>query len=142
MSRFDQAKMLMKVKKIQKELEKQQISIEKGEGAVRVEINGEQKIKKIQVDKQKLKELKAQIDRASYTPPAPEKKVAAKNVTNTTVANKTIQTKGKVNQTVVKTNVTNNNKMKQPENRIKVALNNVTTISFGPNIHKFARVFS
>jgi hypothetical protein len=51
MSKFDQAKMLMKVKKIQKELERQQITIEKGDGAVKVEINGEQKIKKIRIDK-------------------------------------------------------------------------------------------
>lgn len=50
MSRFDQAKMLMRVKKIQKELEKQIIQIEKGDGAVRVEISGEQKIKKISID--------------------------------------------------------------------------------------------
>lgn len=50
MSRFDQAKMLMKVKKIQKELQKQVIEVEKGDGAVRVEITGEQKIKKIHID--------------------------------------------------------------------------------------------
>lgn len=50
MSRFDQAKMLMRVKKIQKELQKQIIIIEKGDGAVRVEITGEQKIKKIHID--------------------------------------------------------------------------------------------
>ncbi len=50
MSRFDQAKMLMKVKKIQKELQKQTITIEQGDGAVTVEINGEQKIKKIHID--------------------------------------------------------------------------------------------
>jgi len=50
MSRFDQAKMLMRVKKIQKELEKQIITIEEGDGAVRVEITGEQKIKKIHID--------------------------------------------------------------------------------------------
>lgn len=50
MSRFDQAKMLMKVKKIQKELQKQIIIIEKGDGAVRVEITGEQKIKKVHID--------------------------------------------------------------------------------------------
>jgi len=50
MSRFDQAKMLMRVKKIQKELEKQIITVEAGEGAVRVEISGEQKIKKIHID--------------------------------------------------------------------------------------------
>lgn len=50
MNRFDQAKMLMKVKKLQKELEKQIITIEKGDGAVVVEISGEQKIKKIKID--------------------------------------------------------------------------------------------
>jgi nucleoid-associated protein EbfC len=50
MSRFDQAKMLMKVKKIQKELQKQIITVEQGDGAVKVEISGEQKIKKIHID--------------------------------------------------------------------------------------------
>src|ERR1700733_11883125 len=50
MSRIDQAKMLMKVKKIQKDLQREVIVVEKGEGAVTVEINGEQKIKKIHID--------------------------------------------------------------------------------------------
>lgn len=50
MSRFDQAKMLLKVKKLQKELQKEVITIEKGDGAVRVEITGEQKIKKVHID--------------------------------------------------------------------------------------------
>jgi nucleoid-associated protein EbfC len=50
MSRFDQAKMLMKVKKLQGELQKMVITVEKGDGAVRVEITGEQKIKKISID--------------------------------------------------------------------------------------------
>jgi DNA-binding YbaB/EbfC family protein len=50
MSRFDQAKMLLQVKKIQKELQKQIITVEEGDGAVRVEITGEQKIKKIYID--------------------------------------------------------------------------------------------
>lgn len=50
MSRFDQAKMLMRVKKIQKELQKQVIIIQKGDGAVRVEITGEQKLKKVHID--------------------------------------------------------------------------------------------
>jgi len=52
MSRFDQAKMLMRVKKIQKELQNQVITVEKGEGAVKVEITGEQKLKKIHIDPQ------------------------------------------------------------------------------------------
>ncbi len=50
MGRLDQAKMLLKVKKIQKELQKQVITVVKGDGAVRVEITGEQKIKKIHID--------------------------------------------------------------------------------------------
>ena len=50
MSRFDQAKMLLQVKKLQKELQKQIITVEQGDGAVRVEITGEQKIKKIHID--------------------------------------------------------------------------------------------
>jgi DNA-binding YbaB/EbfC family protein len=50
MSRFDQAKMLMRVKKIQKELQKQIITVTEGDGAVKVEITGEQKIKKIHID--------------------------------------------------------------------------------------------
>ncbi len=50
MSRFDQAKMLLKVKKLQKELQREVIIIEKGDGAVRVEITGEQKLKKIHID--------------------------------------------------------------------------------------------
>jgi hypothetical protein len=50
MSRFDQAKMLMKVKKIQKELQKQIIIIEKGDGAVKVEITGEQKLKRVHIN--------------------------------------------------------------------------------------------
>lgn len=50
MSKLDQAKMLMKVRKIQKELERQTITIEKGDGAVKVEISGDQKIKRITID--------------------------------------------------------------------------------------------
>ena len=50
MTRFDQAKMLMKVKKLQKELQKEIITVEAGNGAVKVEITGEQKIKKIHID--------------------------------------------------------------------------------------------
>lgn len=50
MGKIDQAKMLFKVKKLQKELQKQVITVEKGDGAVRVEITGEQKIKKIHID--------------------------------------------------------------------------------------------
>ena len=50
MSRIDQAKMALKIKKVQKELEKEVIEVEKGDGAVKIEINGEQKIKHIHID--------------------------------------------------------------------------------------------
>jgi len=50
MGRFDQAKMLLQVKKLQKELQKMIIIAEQGDGAVKVEITGEQKIKKIHID--------------------------------------------------------------------------------------------
>lgn len=50
MSKFDQAKMLLKVKKLQKELQKEIITVEAGSGAVKVEISGEQKIKRIHID--------------------------------------------------------------------------------------------
>jgi len=50
MSRFDQAKMLMRVKKIQGELQKMTITIDKGDGAVQVEMNGEQKLKKVRIN--------------------------------------------------------------------------------------------
>lgn len=50
MGKLDQAKMLLKVKKLQKELQKMIIQVEAGNGAVKVEITGEQKIKKIHID--------------------------------------------------------------------------------------------
>lgn len=51
MNRFDQAKMLLKVKKLQKELQHEVIVVEAGDGAVKVEITGDQKIKKIHIDR-------------------------------------------------------------------------------------------
>jgi DNA-binding YbaB/EbfC family protein len=50
MSKLDQAKMLLKVRKLQKELQKMIIEAEAGDGAVRVEITGEQKLKKVHID--------------------------------------------------------------------------------------------
>jgi DNA-binding YbaB/EbfC family protein len=50
MGKFDQAKMLLQVKKLQKELQKMVITAEQGDGAVQVEITGEQKIKKVHID--------------------------------------------------------------------------------------------
>ncbi len=50
MSKMDQAKMLMKMRKVQKELQKEVVRAEAGDGAVTVEVNGEMKIKKISID--------------------------------------------------------------------------------------------
>lgn len=50
MSRFDQTKLLLKARKLQKELQREIITVEAGGGAVRVEITGEQKIKKVHID--------------------------------------------------------------------------------------------
>lgn len=50
MSKMDQAKLVMKARKLQKELQNEVITVEAGEGAVKVEITGEQKIRKIHID--------------------------------------------------------------------------------------------
>lgn len=50
MSKFDQAKLLLKARKLQKELQNEIIAVEAGDGAVRIEISGEQKIKKVTID--------------------------------------------------------------------------------------------
>lgn len=51
---FDQAKMIMKIKKAQKELANEVIEVEAGDGAVVVRITGEQKIKKITIDPERV----------------------------------------------------------------------------------------
>ena len=66
---FDQAKMIMKMKKAQKELANEVIEIEAGDGAVVVRITGEQKIKKIvidpeQVDLEDIGELERWLEQA------------------------------------------------------------------------------
>ncbi len=48
MSKFDQAKMLMQMRKIQKDLQKEIIEVEVG--AVKLEVTGEQKLRKIHID--------------------------------------------------------------------------------------------
>ena len=50
MNKFDQAKLVMKARKLQKELQSEIISVEAGDGAVVVDITGDQKIKKIHID--------------------------------------------------------------------------------------------
>ncbi len=51
MSKYDQAKLVMQARKMQKELQREIITVEAGDGAVSVEITGEQKIKKIHIDR-------------------------------------------------------------------------------------------
>lgn len=51
---IDQMKMVAKMKKLQKELAKQIIEVDAGDGAVIVEINGEQKIKNVSIDAEKI----------------------------------------------------------------------------------------
>ena len=51
---LDQAKMVMKMRKLQKQLAKEIIEVEAGDGAVVVSINGEQKIKKISIEPEKV----------------------------------------------------------------------------------------
>lgn len=51
---FNQAKMVMKIKKAQKELANEIIEVEAGEGAVVVRITGEQKIKKVTIDPERI----------------------------------------------------------------------------------------
>lgn len=50
MNKFDQAKLLLQARKVQKQLKKEILEIEGGDGAVVVEITGDQKIKKIHID--------------------------------------------------------------------------------------------
>ena len=47
---LDNAKMVMKLKKAQKELSKELVEVEAGDGAVVVQVNGELKLKKVKVD--------------------------------------------------------------------------------------------
>jgi len=49
-NKFDQTKLLMRARKLQKELQSEVISVEAGDGAVVVDITGDQKIKKIAVN--------------------------------------------------------------------------------------------
>lgn len=51
---LDQAKLAMKMRKLQKELAREIIEVSVGEGAVVIEINGEQKIKKVNLDPEKI----------------------------------------------------------------------------------------
>ncbi len=85
MSKFDQAKMLMQARKVQKELQKQIITVEKGDGAVKVEITGEQKIKKIRIDPEfvdldDIRDLERNIEDAVKEAIAESQKIAAEKM--------------------------------------------------------------
>lgn len=47
---FDKAKTLMELRKIQKELKSVEIEVEAGNGAVKLTINGEQKVQNVKID--------------------------------------------------------------------------------------------
>lgn len=47
---LNQAKMVMKLKKAQKELQKEVVEVEAGDGAVTVQVTGELKLKKVTID--------------------------------------------------------------------------------------------
>ena len=51
---IDQAKMVMKLKKAQKELQKELVEVSAGEGAVVVQVNGELKLKKVTIDPERV----------------------------------------------------------------------------------------
>ena len=51
---FDQMKMLNKLRKAQADLKKEIIEVEAGEGAVVVQVTGELKVKKINIDPEKV----------------------------------------------------------------------------------------
>lgn len=50
----DQMKMINQLRKAQKDLKKEIVEVEAGDGAVVVQINGELKIKKVQIDPDKI----------------------------------------------------------------------------------------
>lgn len=85
MGKFDQAKMLLQVKKVQKELQKMAIEVNKGDGAVIVEINGEQKIKRVKIDPERvdlddIRELEQWIEEAIRDAIQTSQKVAAEKM--------------------------------------------------------------
>lgn len=82
---FNQAKMIMKIKKAQKELANEIIEIEAGDGAVVVKITGEQKIKNIsinpeRVDLDDIRELERWIETAVKEAIARSQQVAAEKM--------------------------------------------------------------
>lgn len=82
---LNQTKMVMKMRKLQKELSKQIIEVEAGDGAVVIKINGEQKIKKIEIDPQMIdlddiEELEGWIESAIKEAIDKSQKIAAEKM--------------------------------------------------------------
>lgn len=82
---LNQTKMVMKMRKLQKELAKQIIEVDAGDGAVVVKINGEQKIKKIEIDPQRvdlddIEELEGWIESAIKEAIDKSQKIAAEKM--------------------------------------------------------------
>lgn len=85
MSKFDQAKMVMKVRKIQKELQREVITVEAGDGAVAIEINGEMKVKKVTIDPEAVDlddigQLERWVEEATKAAIAQSQKLAAEKM--------------------------------------------------------------
>ena len=82
---LDQAKMLMQVKKLQKELSKTIVEVDAGDGAVIVQITGEQKLKKVtinpeQVNLNDIRELETWIEEAVKQAIAESQQLAAEKM--------------------------------------------------------------
>lgn len=85
MGKMDQAKALLQAKKLQKELQKLIIVGEAGDGAVAVEVNGEQKLKKVTinpdfVDLDDIGQLERWIEDAVKSAMQESQKIAAEKV--------------------------------------------------------------
>lgn len=85
MSKLDQAKTILQAKKLQKELQKLIIVGEAGNGAVTVEVTGEQKLKKVTIDPEYLDlddigQLERWIEDAVKTAMQESQKIAAEKV--------------------------------------------------------------
>ncbi|MBP7837456.1 YbaB/EbfC family nucleoid-associated protein [Candidatus Saccharibacteria bacterium] len=79
---MDQAKMMMQVKKLQKELAKTIVEVEAGEGAVIVQITGEQKLKNVKInpemiDLDDIEELETWVEEAVKQAIAESQQLAA-----------------------------------------------------------------
>lgn len=85
MSKLDQAKTILQAKKLQKELQKLIIVGEAGDGAVSVEVTGEQKLKKVTIDPEyvdldDIGQLERWIEDAVKTAMQESQKIAAEKV--------------------------------------------------------------